>query len=345
MTEIPAGLIDVHTHGIDAALPDLNGHFPGSWPAIAHRGDGRANVAIGTTPYRVVDERCWSVDRRLADMDADGVAMQVISPMPATLLHGADPAGAAVLATAQNDFLAALHAAAPGRLQGFGAVPLQDLDAAVHELRRCVTDLGLLGVAIGTRVGALDLAAEELDPFFRAAADLGAIVFIHPVDAETDPRLQRLGLGFGAGMPTETGIAGAGLLERRVMARRPGLTLLLAHGAGTLPWLLPRLDRGERLQDPHATYVASVRVRALYADSLTYDADQLGIVAGRIGGGHVLLGTDYPFIARERPAGAVLHNSPGLTEELVGAIGRDNAFSLIVNSEKGTPWATSSASA
>lgn len=346
MPNPPAGMIDVHTHAIDPGLPDLNGEFPGNWPAATHREDGRLALAIGTHPYRVVDDRCWSAERRIADMDTEGVAAQVVSPMPTTLLHGNDPAGAAVLAAAQNEFLDRLRSRKPDRLQAFGAVPLQDVDAAVAELRSCV-ERGFLGVAIGTRVRVegevRPLTDPGLDPFFVEAARLNAIVFVHPVDAESDPRLLELGLGFGAGMQSETGIAAAGLLDREVMARRADGPILLAHGGGTLPWLLPRLDKGERLVDRQATGVASERVRRhFFTDSLTYDSQQLQIVADRVGAGHVLLGTDYPFIARERPAGAVLTGLPALEP----GIARDNLLSLIRDlMEEEFSWATSSASA
>ncbi|WP_067903029.1 amidohydrolase family protein [Nocardia vaccinii] len=323
---LPAGLIDVHTHALDPEIPDLNGHFPGDWPRVTRLDNSRARVTIGDRPYRDVDDRCWSIPRRLADMDADGVAVQVLSPMPATLLHGNDAAGARILAAAQNDFLAELCKQAPGRIQAFGAVPLQDVAAAVDELTRCVAELGLLGVTIGTRVGERSLADAEFDPFFDMAADLGAVVFIHPVDYETDPRLHSLGLGFGAGMPTETGISGASLLAGDVMRRRSAGKICLAHAGGTLPWLLPRLDVGERLKDRAATDLSSERVRTLFVDSLTYDATQLRIVVDRVGGDRVLLGTDYPFPARERPPGRVLYGLPDSAER----IGRDNALALFL---------------
>ncbi|WP_323186282.1 amidohydrolase family protein [Streptomyces canus] len=155
MFQPPEGMIDMHTHAIDPDVPDLNGEFPGHWPTAVRRADGRLAIAVGSRPYRVVDDRCWSAERRLTDMDEEGVAAQVLSPMPATLLHGNDPVGAAVLAAGQNDFLARLCAEAPDRFQAFGAVPLQDTEAAVAELRRCL-DQGFLGVVIGTRVGVRD---------------------------------------------------------------------------------------------------------------------------------------------------------------------------------------------
>jgi aminocarboxymuconate-semialdehyde decarboxylase len=141
-----------------------------------------------------------------------------------------------------------------------------------------------------------------------------------------------LGVAFGAGMPTETGIAAAGLLASgALLRRRPGARLCLAHGGGTLPWLLPRLDRGELLNDPDTPpeRLPSTLARALYSDSLTYDAESLLLAVHRYGAGHVMLGTDYPFAARETPAGAVIRAaSDRLPAGLCAAIGAGNARML-----------------
>ena len=82
---LPAGLVDVHTHALDPDIPNLGDRYPGAWPSVERLADGRARVMLGSVRYRVVDERCWSAERRLRDMDAEGVAAQVLSPMPATL--------------------------------------------------------------------------------------------------------------------------------------------------------------------------------------------------------------------------------------------------------------------
>jgi aminocarboxymuconate-semialdehyde decarboxylase len=328
------GLIDLHTHAISPRMPDLAALSPGyRWPSVEQLDETSARILLGGTPYRAVDERCWSAPRRLKDMDADGVEMQVISPTPVTFCHDAPADAAAVLAAAQNDFLAELTGSQPDRLKALGAVPLQDSERAIEELRRCVLQLGFLGVEIGTRVGDLELGDEELDPFFDAAADLGALVFVHPADVTLDPRLARLGIPFGAGMPSETGIAAAGLLVGGALGRRrPGIKLCLAHGGGTLPWLLPRLDKGERIKDADvpAERLPSALATQLYSDSLTYDVNSLLLAVDRYGPEHVLLGTDYPFAAREEPTGAVLMAPDDhLSDQLKAAIGRDNARTLM----------------
>ena len=322
------GLIDMHTHAIDPDLPDLAGTYPGSFPRVRRIPGDRAEILLGDRPYRVVDSRCWSAQARIKDMDAEGVAAQVVSATPVTLCHGEPAAGAAALACAQNDFMARLVAEAPGRLLGLGCVPMQDPGAAIAELRRCVTELGFAGVQIGTRVGELELADPRFVPFFQAVAELRALVFVHPVDRTLDPRLAALGLGFGLGMPAETAVAAAGLLVSDLFDQVPGLRLYLAHAGGTLPSALPRLARGQQLAGvAEPARLATERARRLWCDSLSYDAAGLLFAAERFGAGHVVLGTDYPFDAREQPAGAVL----GLLEspaDLAG-VARENALALL----------------
>jgi aminocarboxymuconate-semialdehyde decarboxylase len=209
-------------------------------------------------------------------------------------------------------------------------MPLQDPAEAARELRRCVTELGFAGAEIGTRAGDRELGDPFFDPFFDAAADLCAVILVHPADTTLDPRLAALGVAFGAGMPTETGVAAAGLLVSGApLRRRPGARLCLAHGGGTLPWLLPRLDRGELIKKPGtpAAGLPSALARSLYSDSLTYDEDSLLLAVRRYGAGHVVLGTDYPFAAAETPPGAVLR---ALSDrELGDAIGSGNARALL----------------
>jgi aminocarboxymuconate-semialdehyde decarboxylase len=329
----PEGLIDLHTHAIAPSWPDLTAVAPwASWPTVQRTSETEGHILVGGRPYRDIDSRCWSAERRLADMDAEGVALQVVSPTPVTFCHDAPPDGAAVLARAQNDFLAGLVAQCPERFRALGAVPLQDPGPAVIELRRCVQELGFLGVEIGTRVGDRELGDPAFDPFFDAAAELGALVFVHPADTTLDPRLATAGVAFGAGMPTETGVAAAALLVSGALGRRrPGIRLCLAHGGGTLPWLLPRLDKGELIKNPDtpADRRPSALARSLYSDSLTYDVDSLLLAVQRYGTEHVLLGTDYPFAAREAPAGAVIRaGDQRLTDSLRAAIGAGNAQAL-----------------
>jgi aminocarboxymuconate-semialdehyde decarboxylase len=307
---LPPGQVDLHTHAIDPDLPDIGQRHEGTFPVVRRTAPDRAQIFMDGQFYREVDERCWSAEARVKDMDAEGVAAQVVSATPITLCHGEPADGARALATAQNDFLARLVAAAPDRLFALGCVPMQDPQAAVKELNRCVRDLGFAGAEIGTRIGDLELTDPRFVPFFRAAEEAGAVVFVHPVDRTLDPRLARLKVGFGLGMPSETAAAAAGILTSDLLDEVPGLRMLLAHGGGTLPSALARLVKGQQMAgetDPER--LATARARRLWCDSLTYDVPALRLASERFGPAHVVLGTDYPFDARERPAGAVLREA------------------------------------
>jgi aminocarboxymuconate-semialdehyde decarboxylase len=318
------GSVDVHTHAVApelAAPADASGH---AWVTVRRESATSAAIHVGDRRYRVIDERCWSAEARLRDMDAEGVEVQVASPIPVTLDHSAPGSGADEQARAQNDFFAALVAQAPDRFRALGAVPLQSPELAVEELRRCVLELGFVGVEIGTRIGSLELSDPTFSPFFDAADELGAVVFLHPVDETLDPRLAAAGLAFGVGMPTETAVAGAGLLTAGVLTARPNVRVCLAHGGGALPAILPRVARGQVLAGVESTVLATAR--GLWCDSLTYDAASLALAQERFGADHVVLGTDYPFAAREAPAGAVLHD---LGPDVAARIGRTNGRALL----------------
>jgi aminocarboxymuconate-semialdehyde decarboxylase len=329
LAELRPGLVDVHTHAIDPDLPDLAATHPGRFPWVRRLDEARAQIMLDGRVYRDIDSRCWSPARRVADMDAEGVGAQVISAIPVTLCHGEPAGGAAALARAQNDFFARMVDEAPDRLVALGCVPLQDVDLAIAELRRCVEVLGFAGVEIATSVGERELADPAFAPFFQAAAELDAVVFLHPVDQVTDPRLAALGLGFGLGMTTQTATAAAGLLMSDLIERLPRLRLCLAHAGGTLPAALPRLAVGQRLggaTDPAG--LATARARALWCDSLSYDEHSLVLAAQRFGAAHVVLGTDYPFAARESPAGDVLTRAAELLPGAAG-IARANPLTLL----------------
>jgi aminocarboxymuconate-semialdehyde decarboxylase len=262
-------------------------------------------------PYRIIDDRSWDIDRRIADMDAESVALQVLSPIPVTYAYEATPADGAAYARAQNDALAGVVRARPDRFAALGAIPLQDVDLACVELERAMTELGLCGVEIGTTAAGRELDDPLLDPFWERCEALDAIVFVHPESAPGFDRLRRRMMVISTGYPTETGIAGAALLTSGLLERR-NLRIVLAHAGGTLPWLLPRLDRlWESFADLRT---ASPRrpsevAKTLYCDTLTFDERNLALVLERFDPARVVVGSDYPFPIREVPAGAVVRQS------------------------------------
>nr|WP_242460716.1 amidohydrolase family protein [Mycobacterium paragordonae] len=278
------------------------------WPSIERINDTEAQLMFGGAPYRQIDNRCWSAQARIADMDRHGVGMQVLSPIPVTFCYQASAAGAAELAAAQNDFLGRVLQQHPTRFAALGAVALQDPDRAVDEMRRFMRQPGFLGVEIGTRVGDVELADESLDRFFAVAHELGALVFVHPSDQDLSSRLTGLGLGFGVGMPMETAMAAAALITGDALSRRPAVRICLAHGGGALPALIGRLDKGAMIAGLPCR--PSRLASQLWCDSLTYNHLALQQAIEVFGRGHVVFGSDYPFPAMPEPIDDIVAHLP-----------------------------------
>lgn len=307
------GIIDAHTHAVDAGLPDFARRFPGDpWPSVERLSDADAWLSFDSKRYRRIDHRCWSPAPRLADMDRDGIAVQVVSPVPVTFCYRGDAFAAAELAALQNDFFARMVSDHPTRFAALGAVPLQDPDLAAEELRRCMGRPGFLGVEIGTQVRGVDLCDERFDDFFAVAHELGALVLVHPSDQDLPTRTTSVGLGFGAGMPIETGLAAAALIGSGALARRPRVRLCLAHGAGTLPSMIGRLDKGALIAGmaENSVDLPSRQATALWCDSLTYNRRALDAAVELFGSGHVVFGSDYPFTAMPEPIDDIVSDLP-----------------------------------
>ena len=304
-----SGLVDVHTHAIDVDLPDLQRTFPDDhWPTIERTSETDASLMFGRDTYRRIDHRCWSPDARLADMDREDVAVQVLSPIPVTFCYRASAAGAAELASAQNEFFARIVRRHPSRFAALGAVALQDPDRAVDEMRRCMGQPRFLGVEIGTQVAGTELADPSLDRFFAVAHELDALVLVHPSDQDLSPRVASLGLGFGAGMPIETALAASALIIGGALSRRPTVRICLAHGGGALPAMIGRLDKGATIAG--SPDLPSRLVHQLWCDSLTYHRQALDAAVEVFGRDHVVFGSDYPFPAMPGPIDDIVADLP-----------------------------------
>jgi aminocarboxymuconate-semialdehyde decarboxylase len=226
-----------------------------------------------------------------------------------------------------NEGIAAAVAGSAGRLDGLGTVPLQDVDLAVSELDRLMTDLRLAGVQIGTQVGGRELDDPALAPFFEAAADLDAAVFVHPLDGGASS-IRRTGppYDFGLGMLTDTAMAAGALLFGGVVLRHPRLRIGLAHGCGTMAWAAPRLKLAARIwghRDIHAAF--DDLLARLWVDTLVFDPAHLPLLVHHFGAGHVVVGTDYPFIAGQ-PEGVRDLLSAATSR---GALGQDEAAAIL----------------
>jgi aminocarboxymuconate-semialdehyde decarboxylase len=296
--------IDLHTHFVPDAIPTALSANP-LWPSIEHRGGNEAAVMVAGKVFRAIDSRSWDAARRIDDMGRDGVDLQVVSPMPELLSHWFPAADADHLCRHINERIAALCAAAPGRFAGIGMVPMQDPELAAARLEE-VRSLGLRGIEIGTHINGRPLGAAELHPVYAAAEAENLLVMVHPLHPAGTERIGgRPELAAVAAFPLETALAATSLLSHAVSEKFPRLRILLSHGGGALPWILPRLRHAVSTGAPLDTLFVrdpEAMARRFYYDTVLYDAEALRFLAARVGETQIVAGSDYPFtIRQERP--------------------------------------------
>lgn len=319
-------VIDVHTHVV-----------PSGWPALGSPDDPwlrmdsstAATIMLGDREFRRITDACWHADTRLADMDADGIDMQVVLPTPVFFGYDRSPSDAARVAGVFNDLALEVTAQAPDRLIPFCQVPLQDAEAACRELDRCI-DAGHRGVEIGNHVGDLDLDSEVVVTFLQHAAAQDVPVFVHPWDMTPTPRTDPWMLEWLVGMPAETQLSLLRLALSGAFDRLPeSLRLGFAHGGGSFAFWTGRADNawhqrrdlvGADSEHPPSHYADRV-----YVDSVVFSTAALNVLIDVHGQDRVVLGSDYPYPLGERPAGAVIREASlddGVRDRLLSANAR-----------------------
>jgi aminocarboxymuconate-semialdehyde decarboxylase len=183
----PMVRIDIHTHILPRELSE-NGR---KYLELRPHADGgpRLDMFKDGQFFRTIEPNCFDVDVRLSEMNENNISMQVLSTIPVLFNYSCpDKENILELSRELNDHIASVCRQHPTRFVGLGTVPLQAPNLAVDELRRCVQELGLKGVQIGTHVNDWNLCNEELDQFWSEAEKLDACVFIHPWDMPVGER-------------------------------------------------------------------------------------------------------------------------------------------------------------
>jgi aminocarboxymuconate-semialdehyde decarboxylase len=221
---------------------------------------------------------------------------------------------------------------------GLAAVPLQDPQLAADELRFAVERLGLRGAMIDPNALGRPLGDRAFDPFWRAAADLGAPVILHPFLLEAVERFGRHYLHNLVGYPFETTLAAASLILGGTLDRFPALDVVLVHGGGFLPYHIGRFDRGHAGRDEVRADGAgrpSGYVRRFHYDTLVQFPRALAYLVDVVGADRVLLGSDHPFWMGDPQPRAVVSEA-GLGADARRLILGDNAARLFKLTEAHT---------
>lgn len=303
--------IDIHTHILPKQIPNWKKDFGyGGFITLEHTRPCCARMLKDDGKFfREVEDNCWSAEKRIKECDAQRVNLQVLSTVPVMFSYWAKANDGLAVSEFLNDGIADIILKYPKRFVGLGTVPMQDTRLAIGELERC-KKIGLVGVQIGSNVNQLNLSEPQFFEFFAACENLGMAIFVHPWEMMGEREIQKYWLPWLVGMPAETSRAICSLIFSGVLEKLPNLRICFAHGGGSFPFTLGRIEHGFEVR-PDLCAVDNQKkpreyVGKFWLDSLVHDAETLEYLIKMFGAERVALGTDYPFPLGEEIAGSLI---------------------------------------
>lgn len=308
MSESGRRIIALEEHFLDPAAAAAGpGDFAERSPGFAEAFHPSTGLPYAPTPETLRDLG----EARLADLDAHGIGMQVLSGLHAQNLPAA---AAAELTRGTNDIAAAAVTRHPDRFAAFAVLPTAVPGAAADELARCVGDLGFVGALVHGRTAGEFLSAPRFAPILERAAGLRVPLYLHPAPppAATSAtnydgfapvvtaRLQTAAWGWHS----ETAVHFLNLYLAGVFDRHPGLQLILGHWGELLPFYMERIDealppRATGLERPFAEVL---RRNAFVTPSGMWTQANLDYCVAMLGAERILFSVDYPFLPNDGAA-------------------------------------------
>ena len=278
----------------------------------------QACMMKGDKLFRIVENNCFDVDLRLQEMEATEVTMQVLSTIPVLFNYWAKPQDGLETSRFFNDHIAESVTKHPQRFIGIGTVPLQDIDLAIKEMERCVTELKMPGLEIGSNINGKNLSDKSFFPFYEAAEKLGCALFVHPWEMMGEEQMQQYWLPWLVGMPAETSRAICSMIFGGVFEQFPKLRVAFAHGGGSFPFTIGRIEHGFNVRPDLVAVDNAINPRnyldKFWLDSLVHDASALQYLLNLMGNEKICMGSDYPFPLGEQHPGKLIEESNLATE-------------------------------
>ncbi len=302
--------IDIHTHIMPDKMPNWVQKFGyGEFIHLEHR-NCTACMMKGDKLFREVEDNCFDAETRLKDMDDSNVNIQVLSTIPVLFNYWAKAKDGYETSRFFNDHIAKTVSKNPSRFIGIGTVPLQDIDLAIKEMERCITELKMPGLEIGSNINGANLSDEKFFPFYEAAEKLGCALFVHPWEMMGQDQMQKYWLPWLVGMPGETSRAICSMIFGGVFKQFPKLRVAFAHGGGSFPITIGRIEHGFNVRPDLVAIDNEINPREyigrFWIDSLVHDPMAMQFIVDLMGEDKICMGSDYPFPLGEHQPGKLI---------------------------------------
>lgn len=303
--------IDIHTHILPENIPNFREKFGyGGFVSLEHHKPCCAKMMMDDKFFREVGDNCWSDEVRIKECDEQGVDVQVLSTVPVMFSYWAKDQDTLTVSEFLNDNIADIVKRNPKRFIGLGTVPMQNSSLAIQELIRC-KEIGLKGIQIGSHINDWNLDRAELFPIFQKCEELEMSIFVHPWDMMGKDKMEKYWLPWLVGMPAETSLAICSMIFGGVFERLPNLKVAFAHGGGSFPATIGRIEHGFNVRPDLCPIDNNVNPRDylgnFYLDSLVHEPKMLDFIVDIMGEDKICLGTDYPFPLGELEPGKLIN--------------------------------------
>ncbi|MBS1773528.1 MAG: amidohydrolase [Bacteroidetes bacterium] len=330
--------IDIHTHIMPENIPNWFQKFGyGDFIRLEHHKPCCAKMIKGDKVFREIEENCWDPKARMKEMDMTEVTTQVLSTIPVLFNYWAKPEHGIETSRFFNDHIAQCVADNPDRFIGLGTVPMQDMYFAIQEMERCVRELKMPGLEIGSNINNKNLSDPFFDPFWKAAEELNCCIFVHPWEMMGENDMQKYWLPWLVGMPAETARAISSMIFGGVFERFPKLRVAFAHGGGSFPFTIGRIEHGFNVRPDLCAIDNAINPREylgkFWIDALVHDPKALQYVVDVMGHDKVCMGSDYPFPLGEHHPGKLIESMDSFTASVTEELLYKNALNWMGISE------------
>jgi predicted TIM-barrel fold metal-dependent hydrolase len=319
-------LIDCQTHIFSPEFAELL--FKNKGTVQPERVGEAVVVHFGKYQALRINPFDYSPEKKLADMDANGVEYSVLAPnipSPADLDFEFREPGAVI----SNNYTAELCARHPKRFRGLAVLPFTTIEAVLSEYERAVHEKGLSGILLLSNLGGRMVDDPYWNPLYQALASDGVPAVIHPTLPTWSEAIYDHSMIPMMGFMVDHSFAMLRLILGGVLERNPALKIVHPHCGGVLPYLMPRIDEQTEVKRRGREFITkapSEYYKSVYMDIVSPSEKTVRFSVDFAGTERMLFGSDHPWIKIESMI--EIFNRLGLSAQEAEAVGYRNAAEL-----------------